>query len=75
MDLYKPPLATRDMLTSYHSEEYITYLRDYFIDNSSITRGKKFGIGLSSDTPAFPNIFKFCEVLGGSAFLAAEIIK
>lgn len=35
---------------------------------------KKYGIGLTSDTPAFPKIFDFCKLIGGSALLAAEII-
>lgn len=74
MDLYRPPKVGKNFLTTYHSDEYIDYMENYF-ENEELYLGiKKYGIGLSSDTPAFPKMYEFCKTIGGSALLAAEIL-
>lgn len=30
MDIYSPPLVSKKHLLSYHSSEYLDYMRDYF---------------------------------------------
>lgn len=35
---------------------------------------KQYGIGVCSDTPAFPKIYEFCKVTAGSTLLSSELI-
>jgi len=35
---------------------------------------ERYGVGISSDTPAFPNIYEFCQLTAGASLLAADIL-
>lgn len=70
----KPPLATEPELNRYHSPEYIEYIRDYNSEKEHSMINEKFGVGISSDTPSFPNIYEFCQLTGGASLLAADVI-
>ena len=56
MNLYRPRLATKSDLCTFHSQEYIDFLSRVTTDNmSSYTRElEKFSVGLANgDTPLF----------------------
>ena len=60
MNLYRPRLATKSDLCTFHSQEYIDFLSRVTTDNmSSYTRElEKFSVGLANgDTPLFGGSF------------------
>ena len=60
MNLYRPRLATKSDLCTFHSQEYIDFLSRVTTDNmSSYTRElEKFSVGLANgDTPLFGGKF------------------
>ena len=61
-------------MTEYHSEEYISYIESYFDVQSRGPKLEKFSIGVSADTPAFPNIYDFCTLTSGASLLGAELL-
>lgn len=61
-------------MTAYHSEDYISYIESYFDVHSRRPKLEKFSIGISADTPAFPNIYDFCTLTSGASLLAAELL-
>lgn len=74
MTIYKVPQVPNTFLTRFHSQDYITYIENYFALEELYRGIKKYGIGLTSDTPAFPKIYEFCQLIGGSALLSAELL-
>lgn len=49
-------------------------MKNYFNNEELYLGVKKYGIGLTSDTPAFPKMYDFCKTIGGAALLASEIL-
>lgn len=65
----------REDLIAYHDEGYIDYIANYFRTADKSKRLEKFGMGISADSPIFPNFYQFCQLVAGSSVLAAEILK
>lgn len=61
-------------MTEYHSEEYISYIESFFDVHSRGPKLEKYSVGVSADTPAFPNIYDFCSLTSGASMLAAELL-
>ena len=74
MNLYRPRLATKSDLCTFHSQEYIDFLSRVTTDNmSSYTRElEKFSVGLANgDTPLFGGMYEFCRRYTGGSLSAA----
>ena len=61
-------------MTNFHSPEYVSYIQSYFDASNQLAHLEKFGIGISSDTPAFPDFYDFCSLVSGGSLLASELI-
>lgn len=74
MNLYRPRLATKSDLCTFHSQEYIDFLSRVTTENmSSYTRElEKFSVGLANgDTPLFGGMYEFCRRYTGGSLSAA----
>lgn len=61
-------------MTNFHSRDYVSYIQSYFKNANEPAHLEKFGIGISSDTPAFPDFYDFCSLVSGASLLASELI-
>jgi histone deacetylase 1/2 len=73
-DLYESFLPSKKEIAMFHSMEYIEFIENYFENKEEFQKVEKFGIGYSSDTPAFPDFFDFSRITSGSSLLSAELI-
>jgi histone deacetylase 1/2 len=69
-----PPNANFEDMTKFHTEDYISYIKSYYDTMNQYTQLEKYGIGMSTDTPAFPNFYEFCSKISGSSILASELL-
>lgn len=67
-------MAGEKELKQYHSEEYIDFIRDFYEEKDGSLVNRNYSIGISSDTPAFPNIYEFCRLTTGASLLAADVL-
>ncbi len=74
MTLYEAPRASDFQMTKFHDKKYIEYIKNYFSYQNNLNNVEKYGIGISSDTPVFPNFYDFCCLSSGASLLASEII-
>ena len=58
----------------FHSPEYIDFMENYFHLTEAQQKNRLFAIGMAIDIPAFPEFFKFSQLVSGSSILAAMII-
>jgi histone deacetylase 1/2 len=68
------PRASFADMSRYHSDDYLGYVETYFDKLSRTPRLEKYSIGVSADTPAFPNMYEFCSLTSGASLLAAELL-
>ena len=73
-DLYKGYIPSSEEIQNFHSKEYVEFMRDYFQKREESQRDERFGIGYSSDTPAFPGFFDFSRLTCGASMLSAELL-
>eukprot|EP01083_Nonionella_stella_P222884 794935_1 len=71
MSIYRPRLITASQMTSFHSDEYISFLSTITPDNYFHKKYKfnleQFTLGPKSDCPIFDGMFEFCRrSVGGS---------
>lgn len=72
MDLYQPRSATEDELKQFHSDDYITFLKNVTPENSNkfIQDLRKFNIG--DDCPVFEGIFDYSSYYAGASLDASR---
>ena len=73
MEVYRPHLASSTEMTSFHSEDYISFLSRITPDNlrNFSTQMSKFNAGEFTDCPVFDNLFEFTQIYAGCSIDAA----
>eukprot|EP00941_MAST-03F_sp_MAST-3F-sp1_P000212 g212.t1 len=77
MEVFRPQLATPNQMTTFHSDDYINFLRTITPDNMGeyLRQLQRFNVG--EDCPVFDGLFEFCQIytsgsIGGAVRLNAE---
>eukprot|EP01031_Cornospumella_fuschlensis_P037945 gene37945-46099_t len=66
MEVYKPRKATEEQLKSFHTEEYVQFLKNVNTDGGkSTSNAGKFKLGQDTDCPVFDGLFDFCSTYTG----------
>ena len=73
MSVYRPHLASSSEMTTFHSEDYISFLSRITPDNlrNFSAQMQKFNAGEFTDCPVFDNLFEFCQIYSGCSIDAA----
>lgn len=72
LSIFRPVPATFEDIASFHSTEYVEYLRDANLDNVNTTPNGKFaGAQLNDDCPMFDGLYEFCQLSCGGSLAAA----
>eukprot|EP00887_Chlorella_sp_A99_P001785 scaffold19.g1785.t1 len=71
LEVYRPRRAQWDELASYHSEEYLSLLRDGTPEKQQQHWDRYLTYGLEHDCPVFPGIFDFCRLYAGASIEGA----
>lgn len=80
-----PPLADRDELLSYHSEEYLNTLSEVSKarsgedsdseSDSEDLRARVVEAGLTGECAAWPGLWKWCRALAGGVLASVELLQ
>ncbi|VDK75786.1 unnamed protein product [Litomosoides sigmodontis] len=78
MEVYRPHVATFEEMTKYHSNDYLTFLKNArpgdINDNRAAKTRERYNFG--EDCPIFHGIYEFCQTsCGGSLAAAAKLNK
>ena len=68
MTVYKAPIATFDELATFHSKEYISFLKNKTEDTDHY-------LPLTNDCPLFESVYEYCEEYTGASLLSAQLIN
>merc|ERR1719253_48166 len=77
MDVFRPRLVGPAVMTRFHSDEYINFLRAITPDNMSDYRCQLQRFNVGGDCPVFDGLFDYCQLyasgsIGGAARLNAD---
>ncbi|KAL9713229.1 hypothetical protein Ac2012v2_004470 [Leucoagaricus gongylophorus] len=74
MHVLRPRRATPEMLTAFHTDEYIHFLTRVSPETAEelTYHGTRFLVG--DDNPAFEGLFEFCSISAGGSICAAQRI-
>lgn len=72
MDVYRPRHATPDELRSFHSADYVDFLRRVTPDNSHEYSKQLTRFNVGGDCPLFDNLFEFCQIYTGASIDGAR---
>ncbi|PIC42171.1 hypothetical protein B9Z55_009335 [Caenorhabditis nigoni] len=72
LSIYRPLPASFEAMTTFHSDEYITFLRDAKIDNLNSFGASKGKFSQNNDDcPLFDGLYEFCQLSCGGSLAAA----
>ncbi|KIY67979.1 histone deacetylase complex, catalytic component RPD3 [Cylindrobasidium torrendii FP15055 ss-10] len=75
MTVMRPPRATAEQMTAFHSDEYINFLSRVQPDTPSITNPQLVQfLGFPDDNPPFDGVFEYHTISSGGSLAAAEAI-
>ncbi|KAL3997759.1 Histone deacetylase 1 [Acanthocheilonema viteae] len=75
MEVYRPHVATFEEMTKYHSNDYLTFLKNARPGDITDNKAAKTH-NFSEDCPIFHGIYEFCQTsCGGSLAAAAKLNK
>ncbi|VDM98010.1 unnamed protein product, partial [Onchocerca ochengi] len=69
MEVYRPHVATFEEMTKYHTNDYLTFLKNArpvdVIDSNTAKARQRYNVG--EDCPVFDGMYEFCQTsCGGS---------
>ena len=77
LDVYIPHRATDTEMSSFHSEEYVNFLRCVTLDNIKdySAQSKRFKVGEHTDCPLFEGLYEFCQRSAGGGIDGARALN
>uniref|UniRef100_A0A8R1Z8W4 Histone deacetylase n=1 Tax=Pristionchus pacificus TaxID=54126 RepID=A0A8R1Z8W4_PRIPA len=75
MEVYRPPAATFEEMTKYHSDDYISFLKNIRPDNINDFSKQMHKFNVGEDCPVFDGVFEFCQLSCGGSLAAASKIN
>ncbi|KAF1572161.1 UNVERIFIED_CONTAM: Histone deacetylase 1, partial [Eudyptes robustus] len=72
LDVFRPDPATFETLTSFHSDDYINFLKDIRPDNISNFGNAMQNFNVGEDCPVFDGLYEFCCISSGGSLAAAS---
>ncbi|KAI6182789.1 hypothetical protein M3Y97_00418900 [Aphelenchoides bicaudatus] len=72
LDVFRPNPATFESLTMFHSDNYISFLRDIRPDNISNYGNAMHAFNVGEDCPVFDGLYEFCKISSGGSLAAAS---
>lgn len=67
LDVFRPNPATFESLTMFHSDSYISFLRDIRPDNISSYSNAMHEFNVGEDCPVFDGLYDFCKISSGGS--------
>ena len=62
MEILRPPRATRQQMTKFHTDEYIDFLSRVTPESAPKLTGDGTRYLIGEDCPAFDGLFEFCTI-------------
>ncbi|KAL3320638.1 Histone deacetylase 3 [Cichlidogyrus casuarinus] len=76
MKIYKPLRATIKDMTTFHSQEYIEFLRDVTPNNlNTFPKDKVALYNIGEDCPVFDGLYQFCSISAGASLQGAKFLN
>ncbi|GMT07778.1 hypothetical protein PENTCL1PPCAC_29952, partial [Pristionchus entomophagus] len=75
LEVFRPFPAAFDELTRFHSEEYMTFLKNATPGNLKLYNKQKVQFNVSEDCPIFDGLYQFCQLSSGGSLAAAVKIN
>uniref|UniRef100_A0A0N5AI77 Histone deacetylase n=1 Tax=Syphacia muris TaxID=451379 RepID=A0A0N5AI77_9BILA len=67
MEVYRPQIASFTELTKYHSDDYITFLKNIRPDNMTEHSKALQRFNVGEDCPVFDGLYEFCQISSGGS--------
>lgn len=71
MEVYRPHRATFEDMTKFHSDEYVSFLRDVSPDATDATQPDMTRFNVGEDCPVFDGLYEFCQLSAGGSLAGA----
>lgn len=76
MKVYKPYRASMNDMVTFHSQEYVEFLRDVTPNNvHTFPKEKLLTYNIGEDCPIFDGIYQFCSMYTGASLQAAKYLN
>ncbi|VUZ55658.1 unnamed protein product [Hymenolepis diminuta] len=76
MKIYKAPRASMKDMMTFHTVEYMEFLRDVKPSNvSEFPKDKLLGYNVGEDCPIFDGIYNFCSLYTGASLMGARYLN
>uniref|UniRef100_A0A0V0JBF9 Histone deacetylase n=2 Tax=Schistocephalus solidus TaxID=70667 RepID=A0A0V0JBF9_SCHSO len=76
MQIYKAPKATMKDMITFHTQEYIEFLRDVTPTNLNMySKEKLLSYNVGEDCPIFDGIYQFCSMYTGASLQGAKYLN
>lgn len=75
MEILRPPRATRQQMTKFHTDEYIDFLSRVTPESAPKLTGDGTRYLIGEDCPAFDGLFEFCTISCGGSIAGANRIN
>eukprot|EP00123_Amoebidium_parasiticum_P014744 comp22624_c0_seq1/m.34767 comp22624_c0_seq1/g.34767 ORF comp22624_c0_seq1/g.34767 comp22624_c0_seq1/m.34767 type:complete len:504 (-) comp22624_c0_seq1:292-1803(-) len=72
MELFRPPRATFEEMTRFHSDDYINFLRTITPENYQENSKNMARFNVGEDCPVFAGLYEFCEISAGGSIAGAQ---
>ncbi|EGD78929.1 Hdac1 protein [Salpingoeca rosetta] len=71
MEVYRPHRATFEDMTKYHSDEYVSFIRDMDPDKLEASPPDSARFNVGDDCPVFDGLYEFCQLSAGGSLAGA----
>ncbi|VDM48605.1 unnamed protein product, partial [Toxocara canis] len=67
MEVYRPQVASFEEMTKYHSDDYMSFLKNIRPDNMTEYNKALQRFNVGEDCPVFDGLFEFCQISSGGS--------
>uniref|UniRef100_A0A915CEP1 Histone deacetylase n=4 Tax=Parascaris TaxID=6254 RepID=A0A915CEP1_PARUN len=75
MEVYRPQVASFEEMTKYHSDDYMSFLKNIRPDNMAEYNKALQRFNVGEDCPVFDGLFEFCQISSGGSIAAATKVN
>eukprot|EP00466_Bigelowiella_natans_P007278 jgi/Bigna1/57963/fgenesh1_pm.42_\ len=72
MEIYRPDLVEDEMMTMFHSDDYVHFLQSVTPDNMNDYSRELQRYNMDVDCPVFDGLYKFCQIYTGASIGGAR---
>ncbi|EPZ30850.1 Histone deacetylase 1 [Rozella allomycis CSF55] len=75
MDVFRPPRATAEDMTRFHTDEYVNFLKRITPETMSDYTKQLHKFNVGEDCPVFTGLYEFCQISAGGSIDVASAQK